>query len=965
VTTATLFQAASISKPVAAAAALALIEAGRLDLDEDVNAKLRSWHVPRNPFLEQAPVTLRGLLSHTAGLTVHGFRGYAAGDPVPNLLQVLDGRAPANSQPIRVDIVPGRTWRYSGGGYTVMQQLVQDVTGREFSAVMQDLILARLGMDHSTYEQPLPDGRRKSAATGHRADGRPIPGRWHTYPERAAAGLWTTPTDLARFAVELQDSLRGRSNRILSSRSVRRMLTPGPGGFGLGLAIEGSGDSRRFEHGGSNEGFKCKLVAFAHRGQGAVVMANGDGGSILGEEILRAVAWAYGWPAYRPIERELARVDPATLDVYTGRYRLGPDVIATLTRQGDRFSIELPGLGRLEAFPGSDAELFVTDFDARIRFVKDGKGRVTHLVADWGGAQQRAERLEDRADARADANPKEPPAAPGGAAARPATVPYDVVILGGRVVDGTGNAWFRGDVAFLGDRIARIAPAGLLRDAAVKERIDAKGLVVCPGFIDIQGQSREALLSGDGRLISKVTQGVTTEILGEGWTDAPANERTIAISRVLEPEVTAHPKELTGPHGFDAWLRIIQRHGSSVNFGSFVGSATVRAYARGMDQGAPSAEELDVMRRLVRGAMEDGAFGLASALIYPPDNYVRTEDLVELAKAMAPYGGVYISHIRSEADRFLEAIDEAIEIGRKGGVPVEIYHLKAAGRRNWSKAEAAIARIAAARAQGLDVGADMYPYVAGATGLTSVLPPSASAGGKLFDRLADPAERSRIRAEVLDPKTQWENMGQLATPEGILVLGLDKPENKKYAGKRLSEIAGARGQHWLDAAMDLILSERQGIGTVYFMMSEENVKLQMRQPWIKFGTDADGIDPDHPKGLAHPRAYGTYPRILGRYVRDEKAIPLEDAIRKMTSAVAARLSISDRGVLHEGTFADVVVFDAATIADRATFEKPHQVSVGVRHVFVNGTAVVRDGRHTGAKPGRIVRGPGHGVRSAP
>jgi dihydroorotase/N-acyl-D-amino-acid deacylase len=394
-----------------------------------------------------------------------------------------------------------------------------------------------------------------------------------------------------------------------------------------------------------------------------------------------------------------------------------------------------------------------------------------------------------------------------------------------------------------------------------------------------------------------------------------------------------------------------------------VGSATVRAYAKGMDQGSPTADELNTMRRLVREAMEDGAFGLASALIYPPDNFVRTEDLVELAKAMAPFGGVYISHIRSEADRLLEAIDEAIEIGRQGGVPVEIYHLKAAGRRNWDKAGGAITRIVAARAQGLDVGADMYPYVAGATGLTSVLPPSASAGGKLFDRLADPAERARIRAEVLDPKTDWENMGQLATSEGILVLGLDKPENRKYAGKRLSEIARARDQHWLDAAMDLILSERQGIATVYFMMSEDNVKLQMRQPWIKFGTDAEGIDPDHPQRLAHPRAYGTYPRILGRYVREARLIPLEDAIRKMTSAVAARLSIRDRGLLSPGFCADVVVFDPATIADRATFEKPHQVSIGVHHVFVNGTAVVREGRPTGAKPGRIVRGPGYSTTS--
>ena len=527
------------------------------------------------------------------------------------------------------------------------------------------------------------------------------------------------------------------------------------------------------------------------------------------------------------------------------------------------------------------------------------------------------------------------------------------------MIDGTGNAWFHGDVALKDGRIARVAPAGFLKDAPSKERIDAGGLVVCPGFIDIQSHSREALLTGDGRVISKVTQGITTEIMGEGWSNAPANVRTIAFSRTDEPDAAKRSREFAGPHGFDAWLRAMESHGSSVNFGSFVGSATVRAYVKGMDQGPPSRPELDTMKRLVREAMEDGAFGLASALIYPPDNFVAKEDLVELTKVMAPFGGIYISHIRSEADRLLEAIDEAIDIGRLGGVPVEIYHLKAAGRRNWIKAAAAIARITAAREQGLDVGADMYPYVAGSTGLAAVLPPFASAGDKLFERLADPTERAKIRTEVLDQKTDWENMGTLATPENILILGLEKPANKKHVGKRLSEIARAEGKHWLDAAMDLILSERKNIGTVYFMMSEENIHLQLRQPWIKFGTDAEGLDPDHATNLAHPRSYGTFARILGQYVRDQKVLPLEDAIRKMTSAVADRLSLRDRGLVREGFHGDVVIFDPRTVADRATYEKPHQLSIGIKYVFVNGTSVVREGKHTGSKPGRIVRGPGY------
>jgi len=552
-----------------------------------------------------------------------------------------------------------------------------------------------------------------------------------------------------------------------------------------------------------------------------------------------------------------------------------------------------------------------------------------------------------------------PKAGPGAFAPVPAGSPYDVVIEGGRIVDGTGNAWFYGDVAITGDRIARIAPPGTLREAHTRERVDARGLVVAPGFIDIQAHSRDALLIGDGRVVGKVTQGVTTEIMGEGWTNAPVNDHVLQAADPSDPSDTAHAGEFRGNHGFDAWLRAMERHGMSVNAGSFLGAATIRIYAKGMAAGAPTAAELDTMRAVTRHAMADGAFGVASALIYPPGNFATTEELVEIAKVMAPDGGVYITHMRSEADQFLEAIDEAIRIGHEGGVPVEIYHLKAAGRRNWPKAAAAIAKIDSARARGLDVQADMYPYVAGGTSLTACLPPWVSADGKLFDNLRDSSTRARIKAEVLSERTDWENLCSLATPEGVLVLGLRKPEDSLWAGKRLSEIAAVMHKPWPDAAIDLILTEQSGIGTIFFLMSEDNVALQLRQPWIKIGTDAGGYDPDSAHGLTHPRSYGTYPRILGRYVREQRVIGLEDAVRKMSGAVATRLSIRDRGVLAQGYYADVVVFDPATIIDRATFEQPHQLSTGVRYVFVNGVAVVSNGRHTGAKPGRIVRGPGY------
>jgi N-acyl-D-amino-acid deacylase len=533
---------------------------------------------------------------------------------------------------------------------------------------------------------------------------------------------------------------------------------------------------------------------------------------------------------------------------------------------------------------------------------------------------------------------------------------YDAILAGGRIVDGTGNAWFYGDLAIKDGRIARIAPAGLLRNATTRERIDVTGLVVAPGFIDIQSQSRAAFLSKDGRVISKVTQGVTTEIMGEGVTNAPSNDKTSAGERDTGRPAAA-PFE--GPHAFDAWLRAMKEHGASANFGSFVGAATIRQYVKGMAQGAPTAAEVESMQTLVRQAMEDGAFGIASALIYPPGNYATTAELGAMAKAMSPYGGVYITHMRSEADQFLEAIDEALEIGRMGGVPVEIYHLKAGGQRNWSKVPQAIAKINAARAAGIDISADMYPYTAGGTGLTAVLPPWTAADGKLFDNLADAAVRARIRAEIQSDKTDWENMGQLAGPDGILIVGIDKDENKQYLGKRLSEIASMMHKDWMDAAMDLILSERRRVETIYFMMSEDNVKLQLKQPWIKIGTDAAGLDPEQTKDLAHPRSYGTFPRILGKYVREESVMPIEEAVRKMTSAVARRLSIQDRGLLQEGLRADIAVFDPRSIIDHATYEQPHQLSTGVVHVFVNGVAVVRDGKHTGALPGQIIRGPGY------
>jgi dihydroorotase/N-acyl-D-amino-acid deacylase len=545
------------------------------------------------------------------------------------------------------------------------------------------------------------------------------------------------------------------------------------------------------------------------------------------------------------------------------------------------------------------------------------------------------------------------------ACAAPAPSGYDLIISGGHVVDGTGNPWFAGDIAIQGDRIVRVAPAGTLTNTSAKRRIDATGLIVAPGFIDIQGQSDSAFLLGDGRNVSKVTQGITTEILGEGATPAPSNARTLALDSTSDTTSARVDTTWRGEHGFGKWLTAMGQHGISENVGSFVGAATIRMYGKGADTGAPNAAQLDTMRAAVHRAMVDGAFGMASALIYPPGGYAGTDELIAEAKEMAPYHGVYITHMRSEGDHIIDAVTEAFRIGKEGGVPVEIYHLKAAGVRNWPTMAKVIGMIDSTRATGQDVGADMYPWEAGGTALAACLPPWSAAGDSLLQRVAAPATRSRIRADLLRTNTPWESLCQLATPHGVMVVGLKDPADKAYEGLRLDEIATREHKEWPDALMDVVTREKAQAAAMFFIASEKNLELQMSQPWIKFGTDADGSDPDSLKGLTHPRAYGNYPRILGRYVREKHVLTLEDAIRKMTSAVAERLSIPDRGLLREQYYADVVVFDPNTVIDNATYDKPSQISSGIREVFVNGVEVVHDEKHTGAKPGRVIRGPGY------
>jgi N-acyl-D-amino-acid deacylase len=532
----------------------------------------------------------------------------------------------------------------------------------------------------------------------------------------------------------------------------------------------------------------------------------------------------------------------------------------------------------------------------------------------------------------------------------------DVVITNGHIIDGTGSPWYSGDI---GIRDGKIVKIGNLSNAARKRTIDAQGKVVAPGFIDLLGQSEMTILV-DPRLPSKIYQGITTEITGEGGSAAPLNDAIIRADTASYQHLKITPDWRT----LRQYFARLEKQGIGINLASFVGATQVRRMVLGDEDKAPSSEQLEQMKGLVRDAMHDGAVGVSTSLEYAPAPYAKTDELIALAGEAAKFGGIYATHMRNESDSVLQAIDEALRIGREAHIPVEIWHLKVAGKQNWGRMPEVVAKISSARAQGMDVSADTYAYPAWFNSFSAFIPPWAHDGGdaKLIQRLQDPATRARIRKDMMTPSTDWDNEWQeIPGPEAVMIGVVQNPKLVSLQGKTLADVAKLWKKDPIDALFDLLVEDQAFTSVAVFGMSEPDVALALQQPWVAVDNDSSGTSPqgllgeEHP----HPRAYGTFPRILRKYVREEKKLTLEDAIRKFSALAAQRMHLSDRGVLKQGMWADIVVFDPATVRDLATFENPNQLSQGMTYVLVNGVPVIEQGKMTGALPGKVVRGQGY------
>lgn len=964
----TVFAIASCSKAFTAAAVGMMVADGKMSWDDPVRKHLDWFHLS-DPSADRE-VTIRDLLCHRTGMPRHDMLWAASTNSTEDYVRAY-GKA-------KLSTSFRSTWEYANIPFTTAGLASGKANSSDWPTLMRTRIFEPLGMktaycsarealanpDHAVPHNRHPDGRITPVA---RADVDSV---------RAAGSINASVRDLAQWLrFHLADGkIDGKQlipASILKETRTAQMVVRREGPFfpdkatkhlsyGLGWFVHDYRDKFVTSHTGTLDGFRAQTVLVPDRKLGIVVLGNLTPANFpealtkkLADHLLELPA--EDWNAFyvaagkkseddrlaeakkREKERKPNTKPSRELDVYAGIYAE-------------------PAYGRAEVANGKDGlVLHWGKIDLRLDHYHFDTftGIVVGPTTDDAVRYQRQTfnvqfELGTNGDVRGMkfldqqfARSREIPA-------------FDVIIRGGTVYDGSGGKPRVADVGIRGDKIFAI---GDLTVARAKSVVSAKGLAVTPGFINMLSWSNESLLA-DGLSQSELRQGVTTQIMGEGDSMGPLNE---AIRKRIKTEQTDIKYDIEWTTLSD-YLTFLERRGVTQNVASFVGATTIREYVVGRGNRKATPEEMERMRKLVELEMRAGALGVASALEYAPAYYADTAELIELCKVAARYKGTYISHMRSEGRTLLEAIDEVIQISREAKIPAEIYHFKAAGKNNWSKMDAAVAKIEAARKEGLQIRADMYCYTAGCTGLDACIPPWAQDGGlvAMRKRLRDPEARKRIKDDIAN-KNDWPNFYKNAgDPKDILLVGFKKDALKSLQGKTLAEVAAERKTDPLDTLMDLLAEDESRISTVYFMMTEENVKKLIQLPWTSFGSDEASQAPEGVflKSMPHPRAYGNFARLLGKYVRDEKLIPMEEAIRKLTSLPATNLGLNRRGLLKEGYFADVVVFDPATIADRATFDKPHQYSVGVKHVFVNGGHALRDGVPTGTKPGRALWGPG-------
>lgn len=967
----TVFAIASCTKAFTAAGVGLMVADGKMAWDDPVRKHV-DWFRLGDPSADR-DVTLRDLLSHRTGMPRHDYLWFATDSPTEDYIRAY-GKAKSSTS-FR------STWEYANVPFTTAGVAAGHAAGSDWPTLIRTRLFEPLGMKTAYTSAREALANPDHAVPHYRTkEGKIIPvAREDVDLVRAAGSINASPRDMGQWlrfhlADGVIDGKRLMPATPLKETRTAQMVVRQEGrwkiffpekatrhlAYGLGWFVSDYRGQFAVSHGGTLTGFRAQTMLVPDKKLGVVVFGNLTP-STFPEALSKTLVDAMlglpdeDWTAFykgQDAAQELA-------------LKVATSVRAAAQKKDTKPSRELSAYAGFYADPAyGKAEVLATPAGLQLKWGKwtlrldhyhfdTFTGYITAPAGDvitndrgyFGvtfhlGGTGNVERME-----YLDQEFKKSKDAP---------VAYDVILKGGTVYDGTGAAPRVADVGLRGDKVEAV---GDLSAATAKTTIDAKGLAVAPGFINMLSWSTESLLA-DGKGQSEVRQGVTLQVMGESESMGPWND---AIKKRV--------KAGQGDVKFDIewtslaeYLSFLERRGVSHNVASFIGASTVREFVLGRDNKKPTPAELDRMRKLVEAEMRAGALGIGSALEYAPAYYADTDELIELCKVAAKYKGKYISHMRSEGARLLEGIDEVIRISREAKIPAEIYHFKAAGKDNWSKLDAAVAKVEAARKEGLAVTADMYCYTAGATGLDACIPPWAQDGGEVAmrRRLRDPEARKRIRADI-ETKTDWPNFYHTAGgPENILLVGFKTEALKPLQGKRLAGVAAERKSPPVEVLMDLLAEDESRVGTVYFMMTEENVKKLIRLPWTSFGSDEASQAPEGAflKAMPHPRAYGNFARLLGKYVRDEKLIPMEEAVRKLTHLPATNLGLESRGLLKAGYYADVVVFDPATIADRATFEKPHQYAVGMKHVFVNGTAVLTAGEHTGAKPGRAVWGPG-------